>query len=198
MIVPKPGNEEEIRMCVDMRGPNQAIKRIRHVTPTIDDIFQALNGMKIFSKLDLRNGYHQLVLDSESKSITTFSTHCGLYRYKRLNFGMNAAAEIFQNTISQVLSNIVGVINISDDIIVAGKNVTEHNKSLISVLERLKRCQLTINDRKCMFGQSSIKFFGYILTDNGVYPDPDKVIALQQMGPPANQSECKSLLGMLA
>lgn len=94
--------------CVDMRQPNNAIQRERHITLTVDDILNALNGAKVFSKLDLTKGYHQLELSPQSRYITTFSTHVGLRRYKRLNFGITSAAESLQNTICQVIHAIPG------------------------------------------------------------------------------------------
>ena len=92
-------NPDEIRLCVDMREANAAIKRTRHVTPTIEELITDLSGAKVFSKIDLRSGYHQLMLKQECRYITTFSTHVGLYSYERLNFGINSAAEVFQHTI---------------------------------------------------------------------------------------------------
>ena len=83
-----------------MRRANKAIERERHVTPTMEEIIVKLNGAKVFSKLDLNQGYHQIEIQKESRPITTFSTHKGLYRYKRLNFGMASAAEVFQNIIA--------------------------------------------------------------------------------------------------
>ena len=85
----KPKTPDEVRICVDMRLPNKAIQRERHITT-------------VFSKLDLNNGYLQLELDPTSRYITTFSTHCGLRRYKIFNFGINSAAENFQNAIISV------------------------------------------------------------------------------------------------
>ena len=105
-----------------MRMPNQAIQRERHPTPTIDDLVDALNGATVFFKLDLRSGYHQLVLAQESRYITTFVTHEGLRRYTRLNFGTNSASEIFQNAVCEQIKDIPGALNISDDIIIYGKN----------------------------------------------------------------------------
>ena len=99
MLVPKPKDPSQIRLCVDMRGPNKAIERERHITPTMDEIIVKLNGARVFSKLDLNQGYHQIEIEKESRYITTFSTHKGLYRYKRLNFGIASAAEVFQNII---------------------------------------------------------------------------------------------------
>ena len=77
-IVVVPKKNDSIRICVDMRLPNKVIERERHITPTIDDIITELNGAQLFSKIDLNNGYHQLVLQEESRYITTFTTHVGL------------------------------------------------------------------------------------------------------------------------
>ncbi|KAK9722338.1 hypothetical protein QE152_g19754 [Popillia japonica] len=116
-----------------------AIKRVRHLTPTIDDIIVALNGSKFFSKLDLKDGYHQLVLDKQSRGITSYSTH---------------------DTVRQVLVGIAGVINVSDDILIFGKSQEEHYVALESVLERLKSA-LTLNERKCAFKETNIHFLGF-------------------------------------
>ena len=82
-----------------MRKANEAIKRERHITPTIDDIILKLNDAQVFIKLDMNNGFHQLVLSKGSRNITVFYTHAGLRRYKRLNYGISASPEIFQNEI---------------------------------------------------------------------------------------------------
>ena len=100
VVVPKPSKPNEIRICVDMRSLNQAIIRERHVIPTIDDVVSDLKGCKVFSKIDLNQGYHQIPLHSDSRQFTTFSTHVGLFRYKLLNFGLSCAAEVFQKKVT--------------------------------------------------------------------------------------------------
>ena len=150
VIIPK-SYSDDIRLCVDMRAPNEAIQRERHTSPTLDDLKADLNGSKYFSKLDLTQGYHQIELDPASRNITTFSTHLGLRRYKRLNFGVTSAAEIFQNIISGVIANIPRTINMSDDILIYGRTLEEHNHSLRRVLEALKNAGLTLNEKKCEF-----------------------------------------------
>jgi hypothetical protein len=85
-----------------MREANMAIGREKHLIPTLDDLIADLYGADVFSTLDLASGYHQLTLAPESRHITTFSTHVGLRRYKRLMFGINAASEIFQNAIAEL------------------------------------------------------------------------------------------------
>ena len=119
-IVAVPKKDGGVRICVDMRAANEAIKRVHHRIPTVKDISFELNGATCFSKLDLSQAYHQLELDEASRYITTFSTHVGLFRYKRLNYGTNAAAEIFQYTLQTQLQGLTGVKNIADDILVYG------------------------------------------------------------------------------
>ncbi|CAB4024140.1 Hypothetical predicted protein, partial [Paramuricea clavata] len=105
-IVAVPKKDGQVRICVDMRLANEAIRRVRHPIPTVNDVNFALNGAKFFSKLDLSQAYHQLELNERSRYITTFSTQVGLYRYKRLNYGTNAAAEIFQYTLQTALQGL--------------------------------------------------------------------------------------------
>ena len=193
---PKPNNPEEIRLCVDMRSANKAIKRTRHITPTIEDVLSDLNGSTVFSKLDLNQGYHQLLLDDESRYITTFSTHVGLRRYKRLSFGINCASEIFQNALHEVIADLPGAINISDDILVYASNRKEHDIRLQNVLSRLQDRGLTLNKKKCQFYCKSLGYMGYVFTDGGIMPDPKKVEAIQTAPAPTNSAEVRSLLGL--
>ena len=94
---PKLSDPTDICMCLNMRSANKAILLTRHITPTLKEIMSDLNGAVKFSKLDLNQGYHQLLLDEDSGYITTFTTHIGLWRYKHLNFGICCVSEIFQN-----------------------------------------------------------------------------------------------------
>ncbi|CAC5368520.1 unnamed protein product [Mytilus coruscus] len=158
-----------------MREPNKAILRSRHITPTLDDMILDLNGSNVFSKMDLRNGYHQLELNEESRNITTFTTHVELRRYKRLSFGVSSAAELFQNTLSNALEGLDGVRNISDDIIVFGRNQDEHDKRLEKLFARLKEKSLTLNKEKCEFNKNKLEFYGHIFSADGISADPRKL-----------------------
>ena len=114
-----------------MTEPNKAIER--PVIPAIDDIMYQVNGAKIFSKIDLKNGYHQLELDESSRNITTFSTHQGLARFCRLNFGTSSAAEIFHNEISKRTEYIHEALSIHDDILMFGRDQAEHDSAKVKV-----------------------------------------------------------------
>ena len=100
-IVLTPRKSGKIRLCVDLRQANQAIHRTRHPIPTIEETLEQLNGATLFSKIDLRSGYHQIELDEQSRDITTFSAPMGLYRFKRLVFGISSAAE--SNSIHKIV-----------------------------------------------------------------------------------------------
>ena len=100
VVVPK--SDGDVRVCIDMRRANEAIVRERHPIPTIEEILYDLNGATVFSKLDLKWGFHQIELEEQSRDITTFVTHRGLYRYKRLMFGITSAPEKYQKIISYV------------------------------------------------------------------------------------------------
>ena len=106
--------------------------------PTIDDLIADLNGATHFSTLDLSSGYHQLELAQESRFVTTFSTHVGLRRFKRLPFGIYAASEIFQESIKELLTGLPGCKNISDDIVVFGKGKIPMTRTFVVFSRDLK------------------------------------------------------------
>ncbi|XP_049513477.1 uncharacterized protein K02A2.6-like [Dermacentor silvarum] len=188
VIVPKR-NDKDVRICVDMREANRTIVREQHLMPTVEDVISTLNGAALFSKLDLKEGYHQLKLEEHSRMITTFSTHCGLRKYKRLLFGVNAAAEIFQDAIRQVLPNEDSIINISDDILVSGRTTEEHDRQLRLVLRHSEEVRLTLNEKKCVVASRSLKFYGHVFSASRVNVDPEKVEEVAKMTPPRNPTE---------
>ena len=126
----------------------------KHPIPTLDEVIADMNGVDTFSKIDLNHhhnkGYQQLEVHSSSCGITTFTTHKGLYRYKRLCFGINIAGEIFRKNVSEVIQNIPGVRNISDNIIVYTKG-KDHLDTLKSGMQRLIQHNVTISREKCFF-----------------------------------------------
>ena len=94
------------------------VQLVRHPIPTIDELLQEMNASKVFSKIDLNSAYHQIELEKESRGITTFVTHKGLFRYKRLMFGISCAPEMYQRVLQQILQSCEGALNIMDDIII--------------------------------------------------------------------------------
>ena len=179
-VVVVPKKEGKVRVCVDMHQVNKSIKRERHITTMINEVINDLNGPKVFSKLDLNQGYNQLELAPKSRYLTTFSTHLGLLRFRRLNFGINCAAEIFQNAIREALSGLKGVLNIRHDILIYGTDDIDHDTNLENALQRLRECGLTLNKKKCIFKKKSLIFQGYVFPEHGILPDPAKVTTLKK------------------
>jgi hypothetical protein len=149
----------------------------------------------VFSKLDLKMGFHQLELEEGSRSITTFATFLGLFRFKRLNFGVNSAPELYQHVLRQVLINCPGTANIADDIIVHGSSEEEHNQRLLCVFKRLAEAGLTLNPEKCLYKLSQLEFMGIILSEHGVGPTKSRVEAIRNARRPQSASEVRSFLG---
>ena len=148
MVAPKHNNPSEVRVCGDYHQANKAIKWERHPIPTVDELLQDMSGTTKFSKVDLKAGYHQILLDKESRSITTFITHRGLFCYKRLPFGISVASEVFQNCIQNALQGLAGTRNIDGDIIVWGSTDEEHDNRLNALFARLSSKGLTVNPAK--------------------------------------------------
>ena len=194
VIVPK--NNGEIRLCIDMRQANRAIMRRQYPIPTVDEVLHTMNGSKVFSKLDLKWGYHQLELSPESREITTFATPDGLFRYKRLLFGVCSASEQYQHEIATVLAGIEGVENISDDIVVHGPDAETHDQRLRQTIEHLRDCGLTLNAEKCLFNMDRLVFMGMLLSETGIGPTEDRVKAVLEAGEPTSTTEVHSFLGL--
>jgi len=149
-IVVAMKKDGDIRICVDLREVNRAVIPDTFPLPHLEDLLSSLSGATVFSKIDLKSAYHQIPLHEDSKHLTTFITHCGLYRYNRVCFGLASAPSAFQRIMSQVLEDLAGVLCYLDDILVFGSTVTEHDERLRAVLERIKSTGLTLND-KCQF-----------------------------------------------
>ena len=177
---------------------NTAIIRNCYPIPTLDEILYEVNGAKIFSKHDLVQGYHQILLDEKSRDITAFSTPQGLFWYKRLIFRAKNAFEDFQKIVeTNITHDINSVFNISDDIIAHATNQNEHLQRFWKVFDKIPKEGLKLNLKKCEFGEDSISYMGHILNSEGLFPEPEKVNSILNMKPPSNASEVRSFLGLV-
>ena len=125
-----------LRLCLDPRALNDAIKREHYRIPTIQEIASDLAGKKVFSTLDLKDGYWQVELDEQSSLLCTFNTPFGRYRFTRMPFGLKSASEIFQKKNEAAFEGIDGIHIVADEIIIAANNLEEHNAILHKVLQR--------------------------------------------------------------
>lgn len=182
-VVPK--KNDAMRLCINMRVTNKAIKRIRHPIPTAKGISIELKGATVSTKLDLNKAYYQLDLSLGSRHITTFNTQVGLYRYKWINYGTNAAAEIFQNALTQVLQGLKGIQNIADDIIVFGVTREEHDATYPrSMFAKVRGEGTNSKLSKVPIFEKNLEFFGLIYSKEGIQPDPKKIAAFVNVSVP--------------
>lgn len=185
-----------LRLCVDLREVNKAVEASGHPLPDMQDILEQLQGATLFSSLDLKSAYHQLDLHPDSRSLTTFITHQGLMRYKRCPYGLKSLPQAFQKVMEAVLRGLPGVQVYLDDVIIWGRSHGEHDKRLTAVLERLRRHQITLNMEKCKMRQQEVEFLGFIVSQQGVAVNPDRVQALKDLPPPTGLKELQAMLGL--
>ncbi|XP_053607193.1 uncharacterized protein K02A2.6-like [Plodia interpunctella] len=196
-IVPILKDNGDIRLCVDMRRANTAILRENHPLPTMDQLLPKMRDAKYFTKLDIKDAFHQVELHPDSRHITTFITSKGLFRYKRLMFGISCAPEIFQKVLERMLLGCDGVFNFIDDILIFGRDLEEHDKRLKKVMEVLKENNVVLKKEKCLHRVKKVSFLGHELSDAGVRPLQKYVTTVQEFRPPVNVSELQSFLGLI-
>lgn len=197
-LVPVLKANGDVRPCVNMRPANKAIVRENHPLPTCEEMWPLLKGAKIFSKLDIKDAFHQIELAPESRYITTFICKRGLMRYKRLMFGINNAPELFQKTMERVLAGCKNALVYLDDILVFGRDVKDHDENLNAVLKRLEEYNVQLNTEKLELRKLQVKFVGHVISGGGVAPACDKLEAIRKFRPPASSEELRSLLGLIA
>ncbi|MCG8032935.1 MAG: DDE-type integrase/transposase/recombinase [Candidatus Thiodiazotropha taylori] len=195
-IVAIPKKDSSVRICGDFKVTlNPALQVDQYPLPKTEDIFSNLAGGEKFTKLDLRQAYLQLNLNEDSKPLLTINTHKGLYRYNRMVYGISPS--IWQRTIDTILQGLPGVQCILDDMIITGRNDTEHFENLNKVLQRLEQYGLRVNMDKCSFMQERVTYCGHEIDKTGLWKMKDKVDAVLNAPVPQNVAQLRSLLGLV-
>lgn len=196
-LVPILKPNGDIRICGDYKVTiNKHLVDYKYPLPRIEEIFASLQGGELFSKLDLASAYNQLVLDESSQDLCTWSTHLGVFRMKRLPFGIKTAGAIFQKNIETLLKDIPNCINFMDDIVVTGKDYNSHIKILKIVLNRLQSHGLRLNADKCKFFQDKITYLGFNIDKNGLSKNKAHVESVLNAPIPKDVSETRAFIGM--
>ncbi|GKA12378.1 putative reverse transcriptase domain-containing protein [Tanacetum coccineum] len=186
------------RMCIDYRELNKLTVKNRYPLPRIDDLFDQLQGSSVYSKIDLRSGYHQLRIREEDIPITAFRTRYGHYEFQVMPFGLTNAPAVFMDLMNRVCKPYLDkfVIVFIDDILIYSKNKEEHEEHLKIILELLKNEQLYAKFSKCDFWLESVQFLGHVINNKGVHVDPAKVEAIQNWSAPTTPKEVRQFLGL--
>ena len=195
-IVPVIKPDGSIRMCADYSGTiNKFCKIDQYPIPSLEDILNEVAGGKRFTKLDLSLAYHQLELTPESRKFTTINTPKGLFQYKRLPYGVNAAAQLFQRTIEGVLTDCKGAKAYMDDVLVSGDTDETHLKNLHKVLTTLQNKGLKLKIEKFEYRLEKVEYLGYTISEKGTSPSLEKVQDIKTMLAPTNKAELLSFIG---
>lgn len=195
VIVEKPNGD--LRICLDPRDLNAAIRREHYRLPTIDDETSKVTGATHFSVLDARYSFWQIYLDEASSNLCVFNTPYGRYKFLRMPFGIRSAPEVFQKRVTQIFGDLPGVTCYIDDILAWGSTKIEHDIRLQQVLAKAAAANLRFNRDKCKFDIPEIKYLGHVVSSVGVHVDTDKVRAITEMASPKNRKELQTFLGMV-
>ena len=187
----------KMRICLDPRELNKALKREHFQMPVLDEVLHELGESRIFTKADLSNGYWHVQLTEESSHLTTMNTDFGRYRWRRLPFGLTVSAEIFQKKILYALQGMEGIVCLADDVIIHGKTEEEHMKNLRNFLKRCKEKNIRLNKEKMKIGVKEVTFMGHVITSQGLKTDPEKVRAVTELQPPKNIHQLRQHLGLI-
>ena len=186
------------RLCIDYRQLNKVTIQKKYPLPRIDDLFDQLQGAKVFSKIDLRSGYHQLRIRESDIPKTAFKTRYGHYEFLVMSFGLTNAPRAFMDLMNQVFRPYLDrfVIVFINDILVYSRSELDHERHLGFVLQTLKRHQLYAKFNKCEFWLSRVGFLGHVVSADGIYVDPHKVEAVANWEQPTTVTEVRSFLGL--
>ena len=186
-----------LRMCVDYRALNKQTIKNRYALPRIDDLVDQLRGAKLFTSIDLAQGYHQIRISKSDTEKTAFRTPIGHYEYRVLPFGLTNAPATFQTLMNTIYQDFLGkfVLVYLDDILIFSKDVKEHVNHVSEVLQRLRNHKLFAKISKCEFMKESLTYLGLHISGDGVRPDPAKVKTIKAWNTPTNVHDVRSFLG---
>ncbi|KAK1649629.1 hypothetical protein QYE76_067434, partial [Lolium multiflorum] len=186
------------RMCGDYRNLNNVTIKNKYPLPRIQDLFDQVRGAGVFSKIDLRSGYHQIKIKKEDVPKTAFVSRYGHHEYLVVPFGLTNAPAIFMNLMNKIFMPCLDkfVIVFIDDILIYSKDKAEHAEHLRIVLQTLREHQLYAKFSKCEFWLDQVEFLGHVISKDGIAVNPSKVASVLDWEAPKNVKEIRGFLGM--
>ena len=195
VLVRKPNGK--LRVCLDPHTINKALRFNIHNARTFQDVTSSIRKITKVLKIDANSGFWTLPMDGQSQLLTTFNTPWGRYCFVKMPFGLNQAQYFFQFYMDAHFQDINSTTNvITDDVMIHGESDSQHDMHLLQVLNKCREIGLKLNPEKCQFGEKEVKFYGNIISSDGVKPDPAKVDVILNMPSPKSKLELASFLGM--
>eukprot|EP00253_Pinus_taeda_P018433 PITA_18433 len=187
-----------LRMCIDYRQLNKLTVKNKYPLPRIDELFDQVKGAKVFSKIDLRSGYHQIRIKDEDIAKTAFRTRYGHYEFVVLPFGLTNAPATFMCMMNSVFHHFLDkfVLIFIDDILIYSRSQEEHEKHLRMVLQTLREHQLYAKFSKCDFFKEEIQYLGHVITKEGIAVDPEKIKTIMEWPIPKDVADIRSFMGL--
>nr|GFB45089.1 putative reverse transcriptase domain-containing protein [Tanacetum cinerariifolium] len=183
-------------MCIDYRELNKLTVKNRYPLPRIDDLFDQLQGSSIYSKIDLRSGYHQLRVREEDIPKAAFKTRYGHYEFQVMPFGLTNAHAVFMDLMNRVCKPYLDkfVIVFIDDILIYSKDEKEHEEHLKAILELLKKEEFYAKFSKFEFWIPKVQFLGHVIDSQGIHVDPAKIESIKDWASPKSPTEIRQFL----
>jgi hypothetical protein len=185
-------------MCVDYRSLNDVTVKNKYPLPRIEDLFDQMRGIRVFSKIDLQSGYHQMNIRPSNIPKTTFSTRYGLYEFTVMSFGLTNAPAYFLNLMNKVFMEYLDrfAVVFIDNVLVYSKNDSDHEEHLRMVLQKLWDNQIYAKFSKCEFWINEVPFLRHIISNGGISVDPAKVKEIVVWSIPSTVTKVRSFLGL--
>lgn len=187
-----------LRMCIDYRALNQLTVKDTSPLPRIDECLDRLKGASYFTSLDLKSGYHQIRIRPKDVPKTGFNTRWGKWEFLCLPFGLSNGPPSFQKWMNELLGDYIdeSALVYLDDVLIFSKNLEDHKKHVREILRKFEAEQLVVNKAKCNFGQRTLTFLGYEISEKGILPSREKVKAVQDWPVPTNVQQVRQFLGL--